>query len=588
MHSGGTTCDQLMGPMFFDLSYGPSSVPRLQTVLELLVNAEGHTSKPFVGHRGAGRRCIGFREEVMQLKLFKDQLDGKSFGLLQLHYCSCQFLVMDLGSLVPIILERQESCFQRCIQTDGLSILNRRSPVNGLAPIHFAVLWPAGLKKLVQREVDVNIEDDFCRRPIHLAVALGLTESVQCLLDADCGLFTPADDLSLFQYALNSPYEEQMSGMMLRLTRALADRHTRLINLANRSLPPSVFDKLGLATSGIQEQRAPLIIQKLVSHGIDIPPALELDGKGLYGAPQSAYVNVHMGRYAANALWSAGFQNIDEPDKYGCTPYLESWLHHNFEMVDWFASRDVRLGSRHVNFPLTTLHFFVKRIFWLDTGSMEEDTNMTILKKHYIATTQEELGIPYDDCTCACSPKGCTPAKLLLEEDRGWRHSSQRVLIRKCIKHLNPPKPIFDLYIYHFTRTILFEFIGGEHTCCLSRAKLWWESHLEKHQRAKSWRKTFGSFNDVPGEHYQCCKNGIPVPRRESLRALKNPDVFSATLNSAMSHYDEMDRPGTMPVEEQVFEYINWILKEGYLDIDVSDGCEHDPDVLREALPIYI
>jgi len=67
-----------------------------------------------------------------------------------------------------------------------------------------------------------------------------------------------------------------------------------------------------------------------------------------------------------------------------------------------------------------------------------------------------------------------------------------------------------------------------------------------------------------------------------SLRALKDPDVFSATLNSAMSHYDEMNRPDTMPADEQVYAYINWILKEGYLDIDVSNGCEHDGEPLDD------
>jgi len=477
---------------------------------------------------------------------------------------------MDLGDLVPIIIERQEEHFSRIVKKAKLSILNRKSPVNGLAPIHFAVLWPIGLKMLVGRGVDVNIEDNYGRRPVHLAVALGIDESVRCLLNADCGLFTPAEDCSLLQYALRL----NESQILLQIIQALRDRHTRLQDMAMSLLPRSVSAKLELTPGELQEQCAPSIMETLLSWGIDFPPALDLDGKGLYDFPTDYCTRFHITPNAASELWSAGFHRFDQPNDNGWTPFLQSCFRHNFEMIDWFASRGARLDSRHTDVHLTALHLYAKGMGRFKTASQD----ISAVKKHCIESIQKELGIPYDDCTCACSPKGCPPTKFILDSD-SWRYSpSQKDQIREFITDLNPPKPLLSRYIYHLTRHILFDFLGGEHTCCSIEQEHWMRWKLQRPTRTKSWRQ-FYSSSDFPSDHIQCCKNGLPVPRVESLRALQDPDIFSVTLDSAMSHYDEMDRPDTMPAEEQVFEYINWILKEGYLNIDVSDGCEHRCDI---------
>jgi len=75
-HVGGTTCDQLMDPISFFMGHlGPNQ--ELQTILELLLEAEGHTSKPFVGNRRLGDRCILFRHYITQLSLLEDQIDSE-------------------------------------------------------------------------------------------------------------------------------------------------------------------------------------------------------------------------------------------------------------------------------------------------------------------------------------------------------------------------------------------------------------------------------------------------------------------------------------------------------------------------------
>ena len=85
-HHGGTTCDQLMDPISFYMGrFGPNQ--ELQTILELLVEAEGHTSKPFVGNRDLGDRCIRFRHDITQLSLFEDQIDSKWLTRFDLNSC---------------------------------------------------------------------------------------------------------------------------------------------------------------------------------------------------------------------------------------------------------------------------------------------------------------------------------------------------------------------------------------------------------------------------------------------------------------------------------------------------------------------
>ena len=79
-HHGGTTCDQLMDPMLFYMGLDSPTTQELRTILELFLNAGGHTSKPFTGNRRPGDRCTKFHDDVLQLSLFEDQIDSKCLG----------------------------------------------------------------------------------------------------------------------------------------------------------------------------------------------------------------------------------------------------------------------------------------------------------------------------------------------------------------------------------------------------------------------------------------------------------------------------------------------------------------------------
>jgi hypothetical protein len=66
-----------MDPMLFHMSFDDSPHQKLRTILELLLESGGHTSKPFVGFRDPELRVITFRAEVTQLSLFEDQIDSE-------------------------------------------------------------------------------------------------------------------------------------------------------------------------------------------------------------------------------------------------------------------------------------------------------------------------------------------------------------------------------------------------------------------------------------------------------------------------------------------------------------------------------
>ncbi|CAN9101984.1 unnamed protein product [Alternaria alternata] len=292
----GTACDLLTEPIAFEM--GSSIAVRksaLLRILGMITDAGGHTSKPFEHNVVSTYRCGNFDKEIQHLNVFEDQID-----------------IWGLSDLVPMILQRQEDQFQRVVQKAKLSTLNHRSSVNGLAPIHFAVLWPAGLRMLLDRGVYVNPEDTYGRQPIHLAVTLGISESVRYLLSADCRLFTPPHDYSLLQHALLLPSPQQPEILHL-LIPALIERHTRLTDMAIMFLPPPVLSKLNLVPGQRNEKDAPLTIEALISHGVDVPQALDLDGKGLYDF-SSMHNDIQLVPETADALWNAGFQDIDTPD----------------------------------------------------------------------------------------------------------------------------------------------------------------------------------------------------------------------------------------------------------------------------------
>jgi hypothetical protein len=159
-----------------------------------------------------------------------------------------------------MILQRDERWFERAIRRASLQQLERLSLGKPFAPIHFAVLWPPGLKILLQKVVNVNPEDSHRRRPITIAVALGLFDSMELLISADCALHQPSHphtmgNHTLLQIALRLPLSMRQR-MFHRIASALAHRHLRLLHLARSQLPYPRFSKLCASENPTREHNA--------------------------------------------------------------------------------------------------------------------------------------------------------------------------------------------------------------------------------------------------------------------------------------------------------------------------------------------
>lgn len=143
--------------------------------------------------------------------------------------------------------------------------------------MHFAVIWPTALCRLIIVGALVDVQDNLGRRPIQLAVAMGVVESVRILIEADCSLATSNSHRSLLQESLL--VEDKETGMRISnlIIQGLIDRHTRLLNIAMAVLPPSSKLAKSINPGKLQPSLIPDITKEMLGLGHQIPPSLTLD-----------------------------------------------------------------------------------------------------------------------------------------------------------------------------------------------------------------------------------------------------------------------------------------------------------------------
>ncbi|KAH7149848.1 hypothetical protein B0J13DRAFT_660603 [Dactylonectria estremocensis] len=224
--------------------------------------------------------------------------------------------------LIIAIIQQSESDLKREIFRCDV---NHVSPENGLSAIHFAIYWPLALRELINAGANVNCQDHYGRRPVHLAVACGQREAVEILIAADCSLFTPHYSNSLLQESLRNGRDfDQTTNVIVD---ALVSRHTRLVNLALSTLPDTSELKTQLIVGTVWEIMAPQIANELAACNQQIPAALKLhrDGEGVYDTAE-LHADIRLTIPLAERLWRGGFLRINEcAPLNGLTPILQAW-----------------------------------------------------------------------------------------------------------------------------------------------------------------------------------------------------------------------------------------------------------------------
>jgi ankyrin repeat protein len=472
--------------------------------------------------------------------------------------------------LIPIILQQDERRFERAICRCDVTKMNRKSPRRLLTPVHFAVTWTHSLRILIDKGVDLNPEDSFGRRPIHLATALGLDEAIELLIIADCSLYSPGYQEDVLQHALHleDPSRERVVHL---ITAGLTDRHSRLLEHARTLLPPTIFSKLEMNDREVADVHAPRIIEMLTSHGIHVPDALEVSGESVYVIANCNDTNhlMRMTPAEADVFWNAGFIDVDMPDANGLTPMLQNAARGDFDMVAWFVGKGAAITSIHRDGSLTALHLYANRL--RSPGIVfSRSIDAVPTNAAYMTRMHQHFGIPHDNCTCLCSPTGCTPTRFLLVNHA---YESLSLLFQKWVEKTVLPASLLPEYIRDFTRQVLFEFVHGKHTCCHlhMNGAIVAPLDFDPDTDDREWEEPI----KLRSQHIWFCAAGIPVRRRDAHVSQQNHESMRKNLENWMSLYDNMLRPPTMPPEEQPLHFIRWLIIGGYIDSIPVGKCNY-------------
>ncbi|KAH7160682.1 hypothetical protein EDB81DRAFT_323063 [Dactylonectria macrodidyma] len=387
--------------------------------------------------------------------------------------------------LIIAIIQQSESDFKREISRCDF---NHVSPQNGLSAMHFAIYWPLALRELINAGANINCQDNYGRRPVHLAVACGQRESVETLIEADCSLFTPEYSNSLIQESLRNGRDfDQTTNLIVD---ALVNRHTRLVNLALSTLPDTSELKTRLVLGTVWETLAPQISEELTACNQRIPAALELDcdGEGVYDTAE-LHADIRLTMPLAERLWRGGFLRINEFSPLnGLTPMLQAWYSADFEMVSWFIDKGVSPYSKHRDAPISGLHLYAARLSY-PGGYFQHQPEAIDTSPRFITQLMQEPSCCQDSCSCLCSVGGCSPLSTLVKQSCIFLRPNssfdyQTIKFRSqvwCDKLLYRPEQHAH-HVGQLLRALVFERSGFHHSCC----RIGPLGHLARWGRSKS------------------------------------------------------------------------------------------------------
>ena len=409
--------------------------------------------------------------------------------------------------------------------------VNRKSPSDGLTALHFAIEWPWGLRHLVEENADVDVVDNSGRRPIHLAIATGQSESALLLLQADCALESPT--ASLLQLALQLKDPEQRDAIVPAVIDALVDRHRRLLQLGRGALP-----EIMLSTLGISEfkscRKAPEIIDALRKSGVSVPKALALDDTNVYETAER-HGEIRLSPRYADRLWSAGFYEIDRPNDDGPTPIPQSWYVADFDMVTWYMQKGVSARSRNQGTASCGLHLYAAQMV-LPGSYFRFSADLVNTDFAVISDIQRDETLHHDECFCICAPQGCTPASILVKQLWPmWGRKDLDTLFRTWCEKTNPEADLLELSAREYTRAWLYRISEYPHTCCdLGRDWRWPERAVMNDEASAGVERVIGGWM----RHYARVREGYEGPLEDFPRVFMS-EVRDGSLASE-SDFEEL------------------------------------------------
>jgi hypothetical protein len=398
------------------------------------------------------------------------------------------------------VLQRNVRETERII--DAEPSLCFESNVFNMTPIHLAVNWPDGLKKLLNRSglppmsskgwwlwrtpliYSSKYNSSFCREGDNPTLCSNCScfECTEMILDYDCSL----RDRDLREAMILASHRTK-----LKLSEYLKDRRVRLRQFALEKLSPEDCKILGLSPGQIPDAGANEIVEILQQKGWKIPEPLQI---GIEQAPRSTKHLSYWGSVyhiidctaTADILLALGFKDIDSMDTNGntplskaCSPEYALWL------IDHGANAAAPLGNIGSKLNQTAVHGvawqFGNYLFnpWEGINNWE---NLADKARGRLVNLTCNMNAP-DNCRCACSSQGCTPFTTILNSafkarpnDSSTSRRARTAKLRKAFNRTTQalPPDVFGLPKIPLAslRFLTFEALGIRHTCCYCYSQL--------------------------------------------------------------------------------------------------------------------
>ncbi|KAJ5734138.1 hypothetical protein N7493_002924 [Penicillium malachiteum] len=399
--------------------------------------------------------------------------------------------------------------------------LNEKN-VLGQTAVHLTVLRPGTLSMILQMHADFDVTDIYGNSPLVYAAAYGCTESVILLLNAGA---SPLKDghLKLLQHAVTWHHWNLVT-RVLRVTKHL-ERRQWWWNW------PWLM--------------SPEFLRKIFDLGVD---------KNLIFSDGSSLLHHAMRREWIDALFDAGFDNIEQSDDEGNTALLKfaDSFTIQYDLVEQLLSPHCNLNHRN-NRGGTALGMACRQDFlhFVPSSHIANKELPRYLSMIVKLVVQNADNRNSDNCPCWCAPNGCPPLLQLL------RHNESSVgylWVLECIMILEEIQgsSIAQKVLLDLKRVSEFEAVGMTHVCCRGRQTETDELSDQANKILEIEKKLAESFDEKMREitinqgntSIQESWLGILANFRMPDKSLKR-EKYWRTWNPAIGHSNEMISLGT-------------------------------------------
>ena len=341
---------------------------------------------------------------------------------------------------------------------------------DGLTPLSAALKWPKGCMILFGAGARLDVATSVYGGKVFTVSPD--EDFLQLLLDSDQVLYPSKAHVdakgcrsgyTILDHAL---YPRSRNTFPWKcLAGGIAERRQTLSVLARTVLPPGTLQSLGLAcpekATTLLDEYAVATADALETHGYPVPARLWPYGRrSVYDVNDIGYMTTT----AANALYEAGFREIDVPNMFGFTPLQVLCTETNhIDVIIWFLDRGANIERKPAGSSRNCLHLLAAR------ANGHHFDNIIRAPPELWSRILPVLGISSPDTSiCACSANGCTATTMLFRRSPHTWHKKINQFQQWCDK-LSLSAAEIETCCEELMRLETFERLDITHVCYYRR-----------------------------------------------------------------------------------------------------------------------